>query len=236
MKTLMRGIIAAASNVAARIGARLRYEPPSGLRAAPLKLNLGCGLAVAPGWLNVDASLNTLVACLPGPLLGWAYRFSGANRYYTKEEYRRILRENVFLHCDLAEGIPLADSSVSFIYTSHFLEHLSRAQGCRLMREMRRVLKPGGIARICVPDLQHALALYGRGDKHKALESYFFVEDMENPFSQHRYMYDFEMLSEALSEAGFSRVERRAYRVGSVPDVGILDNRPEETLYVEAAR
>jgi len=55
-------------------------------------------------------------------------------------------------------------------------------------------------------------------------------------FRQHRYMYDFDLLRDLLIDAGFTSVIRRDYRVGVVPDLEILDNRPEETLYVEATR
>jgi hypothetical protein len=49
-------------------------------------------------------------------------------------------------------------------------------------------------------------------------------------------MYDFELLSRVLAEAGFSNVERCSYQQGRVPDVQILDCRADETLYVEAVK
>jgi hypothetical protein len=49
-------------------------------------------------------------------------------------------------------------------------------------------------------------------------------------------MYDFELLAAELSAAGFGDVQRCAYRAGRTPDLDHLDNRPEETLYVEAAK
>lgn len=52
----------------------------------------------------------------------------------------------------------------------------------------------------------------------------------------HMYMYDFQDLRELLAEAGFRRVEPRTFAVGECPDVAKLDNRPTETLFVEAFR
>jgi hypothetical protein len=49
-------------------------------------------------------------------------------------------------------------------------------------------------------------------------------------------MYDFDLLRSELTKAGFSKIERRSYRDGDVPDIALLDNRPEETLYVEATK
>lgn len=55
---------------------------------------------------------------------------------------------------DLRKGIPLPDQSVDAIYHSHVLEHFSRPDGERLLKECCRVLKPGGTIRVVVPDLE----------------------------------------------------------------------------------
>lgn len=61
--------------------------------------------------------------------------------------------DNVVVH-DLSRGIPFPDSSVDAVYHSHMLEHLDRALAAELMDEVRRVLKPRGLQRIVVPDLE----------------------------------------------------------------------------------
>jgi len=55
---------------------------------------------------------------------------------------------------DALLGLPFADAEVDVCYSSHFLEHLSRAQARSLVAEAGRVLKPGGIIRLAVPDLE----------------------------------------------------------------------------------
>lgn len=47
--------------------------------------------------------------------------------------------------------IPYDDGSVSAIYAFHFLEHLTGEQAIELLREVQRVLKPGGVMTLCVP-------------------------------------------------------------------------------------
>ena len=49
-------------------------------------------------------------------------------------------------------------------------------------------------------------------------------------------MYDFDLLRDLLRVAGFDEVARRAFREGVVSDIETLDNRPEETLFVEARK
>ena len=210
-----------------------RIDMPTG---ASIRVNLGCGLAVAPGWINVDGSLNTLVATFPRFCHSLAYRLAGASRYYSKEEYCRLLREHHFVHHDLAHGLPFADGVVEFLYSSHFIEHLFREDAERLLKESYRVLKPGGTIRISVPDLAHAISLYSKGEKEKMLSSYFFVEDGGSYYARHKYMYDFDMLAKALYDANFKDVQRCEFRKGLTPDIEILDNRSDDSLFVEARR
>jgi hypothetical protein len=55
---------------------------------------------------------------------------------------------------DLRRGLPYPDNSADACYTSHVLEHLDRDQAQRLASEAFRVLKPSGILRVVVPDLE----------------------------------------------------------------------------------
>ena len=212
---------------------RHRMISPAGRQ---LKINLGCGLAVAKGWINVDGSLNALVSTWPKPVHKIFYSVSGANRYYSREAYCSLLEEHLFVHHDLSYGIPFPEESADFVYTSHFLEHLHKVHAMKLLNESYRVLKPGGTIRICVPDLACALTLYSAGQKEKMLENYFFIEDNGNNFASHKYMYDFDLLRMKLAGAGFTSVARREFREGLTPDLDILDNRQEDTLYVEASK
>ena len=61
---------------------------------------------------------------------------------------------------DVRQGLPFADDSFDVIYHSHVLEHLTNVDGERLMSECRRVLRPGGVLRVVVPDLETIAALY----------------------------------------------------------------------------
>jgi len=204
------------------------------LPAEPVaKVNIGCGLSVAPGWINVDGSLNAWLANKPKWMRAVGYRASGSNQYYSAEVYEQTLSGNRFVFQDITYGLPFADGSIDFVFSSHFVEHLSRTQAAQLLKECWRVLKPGGIARIAVPDLEYAWELYRRGDKERMLHDYFFT-DSDTAFSQHRYAYDFELMEKALLEAGFQKVVRCQFQQGKTPDLQLLDNRGEYSLFVEA--
>jgi SAM-dependent methyltransferase len=202
----------------------------------PVKVNVGSYLLVEPGWINVEGTVHALLAHKAEFLARLMYRHSHVSDVLgSEEEYVGILQNHEFVHHDLAYGLPFPDGSVDFIYASHVLEHFYPEAARHLLRESHRVLKPGGRARFCVPDLRHAVALYEQGNRSEALE-YFFQGPSVAPFHRHKYMYDFEGLREALEQAGFISVERCAFQQGRVPDVDKLDNRPGETLFVEAVK
>ena len=225
-----------ADGLARRLAARPRPFRRIPLPDPPVKVNLGSGLEVAEGWIHVDGNIHTLFAGWPPLVVRLLYRSAGtARRLVTEDEYVRLLRAHRFVHHDLERPLPFADDSVDFVYSSHVLEHFHREVAARLLAEVRRVLRPRGYVRICVPDLEHAVALYEAGDKEAAL-GYFFAPEGAGHFFPHRYMYDFALVRTALETAGLREVRRCGYREGRVPDLERLDNRPEETLYVEAAK
>ena len=56
---------------------------------------------------------------------------------------------------DLTTPIPLGNGSVERFLSEHFFEHIPMESGQWLLQEIHRLLKPGGIARIAVPDYDH---------------------------------------------------------------------------------
>lgn len=111
-------------------------------------LNLGCGYQTSDRCINIDWSVPIRLKGSPigrriAPLV-----LDGERR----AAYDRISGE-VMRH-DLRKGIPFPDGSVDAVYHSHLLEHLDREAVPGFLAEVRRVLKPGGIHRIVVPDLE----------------------------------------------------------------------------------
>jgi SAM-dependent methyltransferase len=180
-----------------------------------MKLNLGCGANVVDGWINVDYALGAKLAKLP--------LFAAINRKLGIFSFDWDSR--VFLH-DLTTPFPWRDASVDCCYSSHTLEHLNREQGMLLLREAHRVLKPGGVFRIIVPDLAAVIREYEDG----TLRADRFLETMGvlygtgkrgmkkllAPFYEypHKCMYDTPTLLSVMREAGFHAVEKRVFESG----------------------
>ncbi len=61
--------------------------------------------------------------------------------------------ENVIAH-NLLNGIPFDSNTFEVVYHSHVLEHFPKKEAKQFIEECYRVLKPGGILRIAVPDLE----------------------------------------------------------------------------------
>jgi len=61
---------------------------------------------------------------------------------------------------DLSRAIPFADASCDVVYSAAMLEHMRRSDAALFIGECYRVLKPGGILRVGVPDLQSICLLY----------------------------------------------------------------------------
>lgn len=70
------------------------------------------------------------------------------------------------LEHDITTGLPFDDRQYDAVYHSHVLEHLDPTDGEKLLDECYRVLKPGGVLRIVVPNLEQIAMLYL--DNHSA--------------------------------------------------------------------
>jgi predicted SAM-dependent methyltransferase len=129
------------------------------------------------------------------------------------------LAKGADLCCDLRQGLPFPDSSVSQIYSSHFLEHLTYPEVCFVLSECHRVLVFGGTLSVCVPNARlYAQAYLNNSDnlgKEDVLGLVGYPQGFNNTTridylnyvaylgNQHRYMFDEENLLFLLRGAGF---------------------------------
>ena len=119
-------------------------------------LNLGCGTKTCdkPEVINIDWSIYLRLKRMATvrPIIPLVIRGERLKRF-------NAIPDNILVH-DLAKGIPFDSDSVDVVYHSHILEHLDRDVALRFLVEVKRVLKPGGIHRIVVPDFEKACRVY----------------------------------------------------------------------------
>lgn len=66
------------------------------------------------------------------------------------------------IQLNLLNPLPFPDNSFDLVYSSHFIEHVPRHLVSGLMAEWLRVLRPGGILRLVLPDCQEMFSEYLR--------------------------------------------------------------------------
>jgi SAM-dependent methyltransferase len=145
------------------------------------------------------------------------------------------------LSCDILDGLPLDDQSIDYISSQHALQDLKITDQDQALRELRRVLKPGGVLRLGLPDLDRSIAAYQSGRR-----DYFQVDSWDTcsgNFITHILWWGYngtlftaDFAEELLRKAAFGDVRRVAYRqtTSPYPEIVELDNRPEESFYMEA--
>ncbi len=100
---------------------------------------------------------------------------------------------------DIRRPLPFKAGEVDACYASHVLEHLPRSSAEDLLQECRRVLKPGGIIRLAVPDLEGIASAY--------LKSVHSVANGEAPIQQHEWM-TIELIDQMVRREGGGEMHR----------------------------
>jgi len=207
-------------------------------------LHIGCGLEFVEGWENIDASPSLKISKIPligRPLVSM---MGGAN--WSKKAG------------DLLKGLSIAPGSCTLMYASHVFEHLSIADFYVALEKVYLYLKPGGILRIIVPDLEKYIEAYikNRSDKElatKAATDFMhhswighqgsrrsFDRRLRDAFSNHRHqwMWDEPSLKNALAKQGFINIRRCNYREWSDPRFAAVEKeiRHADSVCIEGIK
>lgn len=131
---------------------------------------------------------------------------------------------------DVSKPLPWADNSVEFIVISHCIEHISPAEAFSFLREARRILKPGGVIRVTVPDVVQIwedatpeylnwLKSMGWGDGSKA-------SAIENIVCRHGHkgLFCSSSIWVLMAAAGFSQVQHQNRGFSKCPELASSDH------------
>lgn len=174
--------------------------------------------------------------------------------------------ESADVNVNVANGLPFANGSATFIFAAHVLEHLYHPeQSLVFLAHCRRVLAPGGLLRIVVPDIEQCIRAYASDDREffaaraatwkdwppgrTALEDFLaYAGAGPRPgafLESHKYGYDFETLERALRTVGFAEVARSAFMQSAHPELrvdaasavaGATHGEEHYSLFVEARK
>ena len=159
-----------------------------------------------------------------------------------------FIRGEIFI--DAKNKLPFKSNTFDIIFNDHFLEHLEyRDELPKFLKDCIRILKPGGIISIGVPDTEIVLISYVKGD-----DTYFNLakklwhpswcqtkmEHINYHFRQdgeHKFAYDFETLKKVLSEKGFVEIEKREFNQSKFAELNVSrEERRMGTIYVDAMK
>lgn len=160
---------------------------------------------------------------------------------------------------DLRHPLRINDNTIDGIFSEHTLEHLGFADAQKLLAECYRILKPGGLLRIIVPDVELFVRNYCTGDQRwfDGWAKLMFSESTD-PLRRRRTLstpmeaisfitqeyghlsaWDYPTLACYLDRAGFSDIVRAGFGQGQRREV-VLDldeaDRRYVSLYVEAIK
>ncbi|MEM6803266.1 MAG: methyltransferase domain-containing protein [Bacteroidota bacterium] len=173
----------------------------------------GCGLSAPEEWKNFDVSPTLRIQ--KTPIIGKVLR----------GQLNVVFPDNVF-YGDIIKGLPVADNSCDGAYCSHTLEHLSLADFRMALQNTYRILKPGGIFRCVVPDLEVLAKRYIKDlDKGEKEASISFIRNtllgvpqrsrgfkglLKSAFgnAHHLWMWDHTSLALELEKVGFKDIRK----------------------------
>jgi len=150
--------------------------------------------------------------------------------------------------------LPFSDSTMKTVVCISAINYFSKSRGQEIINDVYRVLKPDGIVRFATQDLEVISEKYVNKDKNFFFQKLnngrerFEGETIADKFnswfygylinaSKHcRYFYDFETLALMFNKAGFKNIKKRKYHESLIPEINLIDNRPDQMFYLEAIK
>lgn len=141
--------------------------------------------------------------------------------------------------------LPFSNGALTRIYSEHLVEHLSPRAAASFFRQSLRVLAPGGVLRVAMPDLDDLVDGYQNDWRrfewvhrpgHEFVDSRARMLNTAFRAWGHRYLYNREDLERRLRESGFTVVVFCRRGESEHPELRSLETRADSTLVAEAVK
>lgn len=180
-------------------------------------LNLGCGSNYISGVVNAD--------------------------FVSLRFFRKGWR-HLEWYVDLRYSLKCVANTFDGVFSEHTLEHLYPDEAINILKEVYRILKPGAIFRLTVPDLEKYIKFYNKDYKGYDVEVFkerysSGCEAVRNLTQNyfHFSTWDFNEIEKVLSSIGFQQIKQMSFGVTQDTNLNFdLQERAWETLYVEARK
>lgn len=117
------------------------------------------------------------------------------------------LREGADFRGDCSDLSRFQDGSVEAVYASNILEHWPIAKTVTVLKEWKRVLRPGGTLYVSVPDFDATVRLYQKIGLTEWIK-YHLWGDQKHDLNYHYICFTFASLAKDLHKAGFKDIKR----------------------------
>lgn len=107
---------------------------------------------------------------------------------------------------DLSKKLPFKDGQIDEILLQDVLEHFTKLDGEKLLKEIRRILKPKAKLTLRVPNVYQVIEQF-KDDPQVLMEFVYGTTDQNGVWGAHKHGFDAQSLKETLILAGFDNIE-----------------------------
>ena len=174
-----------------------------------MRIHVGCGSVYLDGYVNIDLpgphvqSWQTAPTALMEALRTTEDRYYARHEDMTLEKLRAASQKvtGVVDKYGSALELPFPDTSATEILARQVFEHLSLTEAKCAMKEFKRVLAPGGVLRLDVPDVEETARLLSE------TKDPFYIRHLfgsrKDDYGYHLMGYTREGLTQLAWEHGF---------------------------------
>lgn len=146
-----------------------------------------------------------------------------------------------------ATKLPFKNETIDVVYSLHTIEHLYEEEFQKFLNEAERILKPGGVFRVAIPDLAICLKMYLETNDADKFCSTIYMGNREKPRikqkisvllfgdRKHKWMYDGKSMKKYIeTHSNFDAIVLPAGETTIKGKMGInLREREGESVYLE---